>query len=187
MTRLLILLLLAGCGGGASSEMANSTPAQALYLSDRTITDGNEISNILLIWQGQREAEAKVTYNVVSIPGYTLITIDDWGFQCSYSSTGWCNGGYGEGVIEAPIYHRLKFTHKPSESELIGTARHTLISSDEIYKRTGVDIWKDLGYWYVGYIPQGEIGLGVLTHELGHLLGRHVDSGKIIHYTDAVP
>lgn len=184
---IILSLLLLGCGSGP--ELTTVTPATAVYLSDRTITDGNEIHNTLLLWQGQRETEAKIAYSVTSIPGYTLRTIDNCWFQCGYSDTGWCNGGYHPDgkIIEAPIYHRLKFTHVPVAVELIGTAKHTLISSDEIFQKTWVNIWKDLGFWYVGYIPSGGIGYPVLGHEIGHLLGRSVDSGNKVMVTEAYP
>lgn len=172
-----IIFILTGCGGGGSLEAddkAKESFPSAVYLHDRVITDQKEIDATLTGWKDARTQEAARTYGRTSIPYVRVNTIDHWGFYCDESPTKWCAGLY-TGIIYAPIYHRITFDHKPSEDELKGKARHTLMSSDQIYELTKVEAWKGLGRWYVGYIPEGQIGYPVIVHEIGHALNIDVD------------
>jgi len=167
-----IVFVLTGCGGGGSlgaDTKAKESFPSALYLSDRTVTSQPEIDAILTGWKETRHKEAETLYGQ-AIPYIRINTIDHWGFYCPESPTSWCAGLYS-GIIYAPIYHRITFDHRPSEDELKGKAPHTLMSSDQIYDLTKNPVWQGLGRWYVGYIPEGQIGYPVIPHEISHQLG----------------
>lgn len=167
------LIILLGCGGGGSSSDSPPTAqaTQTLYLYNQTLTDQSQIDSTLNSWISQRTKEWEGANNI-SAPSFSLNIIDSWGFKCRVSDTGWCAGMTTGRTISAPIYHRFDFYTLPTD--LTHYAPHTLISSDEIYLQTGNPVWKSVGKWYVGGIPETGIGFPVITHELDHLAGKNV-------------
>lgn len=153
-----------------STADAGNKVQTALYLHDSIITNPDAIASILNDWITQREDETMIAYGVTSLPVYKAKIIDGWGFECSSSYTGMCAGEAWGKKIKIPIYSRKSFDHEPTDAELVGSAPHTLISSDTLCKKTGIDGWCGIGRWYVGYIPEGDIGFPVFVHEMGHRL-----------------
>jgi hypothetical protein len=137
---------------------------------------GEEPTEIQREWIAERVKNWEKKRSVVMPSDMSIKVVNNFGFVClpDDGGTGYCAGKTdGDNHIKISVYFSKSFDHEPTQDELEGTIPGTLISSDDIYALTGKGCWNDVGRWYAGYIPEGDIGFPALEHELDHTIGIH--------------
>ena len=178
--------LLVSCGSGGKSidptditlngfevEIPQSIYINGLYLSDRTVTDREEIKYIVLNWIDLRIDEwaqghpERTPQELQMAKAYRYKLIDHWGFPCGAES-GLCAGQtwLDSKVIVAAIYALWRGERYPEHN----AAPHTVMTAREVVDWTGNPAWEGSS-WYAGDVYADGGLLKVIGHELDHVIG----------------
>lgn len=165
---------------GIRVYIPSSVYENGLYLIDKFITRPSKINSTLLYWVDVRVSEwikshpERKSYDLWKVAkAYRFKIIDHWGFRCSASPTGLCNGLHqgSKKTITASIYFKLESANVPSRDYI---PPHTVMTSKEVAEWARNSYWNKgskAGKYYWGSIDINNRGLLVIPHELDHAIG----------------
>jgi hypothetical protein len=167
---------------GIRVYIPSSVYKNGLYLLDRFLTRPKAINSTILYWVDARIKEWIKSHPnknsndlLKTTKNYKFVIYDHWGFRCSVSPTGLCNGLHrgSKRRIDASIYFKIETTNVPDRGYI---PPHTVMTSKEVAQWAQNNYWNKgskPGKYYWGTIAIDNIGLLVIPHELDHAIGIH--------------
>jgi hypothetical protein len=169
-------------GLGVKVYIPASIYENGLYLINTVLTNSVDIDITLLGWIDTRVIEWVDSHPEMNpdillqvAQSHTVVIHDHWGFPCSGSPSGLCNGSFKSDVIHASIYIKYESVEPPIGDYI---PPHTIMTSEELAEWSKNNYWitgDKAGKYYFGTIPGDSTGISrgllVVGHELNHAIG----------------